>query len=112
MYDKVDGIAEIILLCKSIRLLRDLEKFYLVGRWVLDLWVISSEENLSNTRANRKAWLGQAACSFNHKAPERVTRKAWKYLTEEEQVKANNIANKLIHLYESKSRKLHKNLGR
>ena len=63
-------------------------------------WVISAAVNLTNIHTNRRAWIGQAACCFNHGAVERSVREAWKGLTCEERTKANRIANEWITKYE------------
>ena len=64
---------------------------------VISEWQISTEYNLSNIGINRKAWLGQAACSCYANIHEDETREAWGLMTEEQRVEANRIAQKLIN---------------
>ena len=63
-------------------------------------WKYAAEQNLSNTSRNRQAWLGQAACCFNHGCSESLTKKAWHQLNISDQNKANEIADKVIHEWE------------
>jgi len=59
-------------------------------------WKVSAKENLTDANKNRRAWLGQAACCFNHKATERETKHAWKRMSEDQQKRANAVADKII----------------
>ena len=59
---------------------------------VINNWKYSCENFLSNKSINRKAYLGHCAVSFKLNIPECITRKAWKYLTKEQQDLANNEA--------------------
>lgn len=63
---------------------------------VIDEWQIATEFNLSNAEINRKAWLGQAACSCYGNVHEDETREAWGYLTDEQRRTANAIAAEII----------------
>lgn len=63
---------------------------------VVATWKISTEYNLSNSEINRKAWLGQAACSCFAGIHEDETREAWGIMTEQQRVKANEIASNII----------------
>lgn len=107
MYDIVDKDIKDDLILKSIDLLKDNELFYNTMLNILRDWKISTKVNLTNKECNRLAWLGQAACSYNHKCPELLTRIAWGKLTDQERNKANRIANKIIKKYETENRKLH-----
>lgn len=94
-----------------INLLSSPSIFYSTLKKVLNEWTISCDENLSNIYCNRQAWLGQAACSYLHKAEETITREAWGILSEKKRIEANNIADKIIKEYESKNKKIHSGLG-
>lgn len=59
-------------------------------------WTIATEYNLSNAEINRKAWLGQAACSCYGGVHEDETREAWGIMTEAQRVEANRIAATII----------------
>ena len=59
-------------------------------------WKIATEYNFSNAEINRKAWLGQAACSCYANIHEDETREAWGIMTEQQRIKANQIAASII----------------
>lgn len=63
---------------------------------VIHEWTISTEYNLSNIGQNRKAWLGQAACSCYAGIHEDETREAWGLMAEEQRIRANRIAQRII----------------
>lgn len=65
-------------------------------------WKISTEYNLSNLEINRKAWLGQAACSCYAGIHEDETREAWGIMTEAQRIEANRIAAAIIKKWQSK----------
>ncbi len=67
---------------------------------VLKCFPISSDVNLSNYGCNRQAWLGNAACCLVHNASEQVTKVAWRKLSEDQQIKANLIADEVIKQWE------------
>lgn len=77
----------------------------LYGRFMMRVaseWTFSCEHNLSNTTQNRQAWIGHAACALALGCPEDITRKAWGYLSEEQQAKANGKASIAIDYWETK----------
>ena len=63
---------------------------------VVSEWRVATEYNLSNAEINRKAWLGQAACSCYAGIHEDETREAWGLLTEAQRTEANRIAASII----------------
>lgn len=63
---------------------------------VIAEWQIATEYNLSNAEINRKAWLGQAACSCYAGIHEDETREAWGIMTEAQRIEANKIAAQII----------------
>lgn len=67
---------------------------------VINEWPISTKQNLTDVKSNRRSWLGQAACCLQSGVPESITRSAWFKLTEEQRLNANNIAEKLIKEWE------------
>ena len=111
MFDitKKDNETELIKNAES--LLKDEAQFYNTSIEMINKWVISSSVNLSHVSCNRKAWIGQAACSYLYSCPEILTRIAWKNISETERIKANNIADKIISIYETKNRNIHKNMA-
>ena len=81
----------------------DAEKY---GEWMLkvvDDWHYSCQHNLSNKTQNRKAWIGHAACAYANKCPEDIVRKAWSYLTEQQQIDANQKALEAIAIWEKRN---------
>lgn len=73
-------------------LLLNIEQFTKAMKSVIDNWIYSCEANLTASVINHQAWLGAAACAFNHDAPEDLTKLAWSTLTEEQQALANIAA--------------------
>lgn len=86
----------------SKEVLQDEDKFLFIARDMVSEWKYSAEQNLSDKSMNRQAWIGQASCCFNHKAPEFVTIQAWWMLSDEERIKANKIADIVILEWEQK----------
>lgn len=85
---------------KAKQLLCNTDEFYNVGLQMLREWKYSAEQNLSNRARNRQAWIGQASCCFACQVPEHITKYAWRLMTEEEQSRANSVADKIINLWE------------
>jgi hypothetical protein len=96
---------------KSIILLKDNNMFLKEGLNMIEKWVISADENLSNTNCNRLSWIGQATCCFLFGSPEKSTRKAWSLLSSDERNNANVVATKILKQYERKNRKIYKSMG-
>lgn len=63
---------------------------------VIGAWPYSCEAALTASTMNHQAWIGHAACAYNHGAPEDITRLAWRELTEEQQDLANAAADRAI----------------
>lgn len=63
-------------------------------------WYYSTKQNLSDTKSNRKSWLGQASCCISYQVPEHCTREAWCKLTSKQRINANRIAQKVINKWE------------
>ena|SRR6056297_2309747 len=90
---------------ESYNLLTDLKKFYSQSVKMISKWKYATEHNLTNLEINRKAWIGQAVCCYNHGAKSYSTIIAWNMLTLSEQERANNIAKEIIELFELKQSK-------
>jgi hypothetical protein len=56
---------------------------------------------LTDTKQNRQAWIGHAACALAHGIPEDIVREAWSYLTQEQQDAANKKADEAIAHWEN-----------
>ena len=109
MYDSSKN--EIDDLNKALNIFNDFKRFDFLCEKVINEWYISCEENLSNKHINRVAWIGQAALNILDFIPERVTKKAWKFLSSENKNKLNKIAYLKILKYENANKKLYKKMG-
>lgn len=96
---------------KAYLILKDSELFFNLAVEMTSSWVLSTAVNLSNVSCNRRAWIGQATCSFSDKCTELSTRAAWAMLTEIEKYKANAKADIIIKSYEERNKSLYKNMG-
>ena len=63
---------------------------------VVKKWPNTMLNSLTNVSINRRAFLGHCACSYELNCPEYLTRKAWKYLTNQQRVLADNVAQQTI----------------
>jgi len=72
---------------------------------VVQEWTVSCENALTDLSINRKAWLGHAACALALKCPEDIVREAWKILSDEQRLLANEEARKAIEKWEVTYRK-------
>lgn len=95
---------------KSIRLLSNLTLFKSVALEVISKWTISTKVNLTNPNCNKKAWLGQASCSYKYNVPEYLTRIAWSKLTDEQRIKADNVAIEVIKVFNIENEKQYNQL--
>lgn len=71
----------------------------LYGKWMKEVvkrWPISCENALTDSSLNRRAWIGHAAVALALNIPEDITRKAWGFLTDEQQLLANKAADRAI----------------
>ena len=102
MYTVLSPINENELIEQSVNLLSNKEYFYNCMQKLIIEWPIATKINLTNQGQNRRAWLGAAACSFNHNCPELLTRTAWGLMTESERNQANQVAEHIINQFESK----------
>jgi len=75
----------------------------LYGSWMIEVansWHHSCEHHLTKLDTNRKAWIGHAAVAFAIQCPEDIVRQAWGFLTEKQQIDANNQALNAINYWE------------
>jgi hypothetical protein len=86
---------------KAIDLLSNPSALKAVMRHVAYYWKCSAEMNLTNRNRNRQAWLGQAACCYQYKVPEYLTKRAWHLLSEDQQRAANAVADQVIEAWEN-----------
>lgn len=85
----------------SKELLSNQEEFFNVAIDMFKNWEHSAEHNLTDNAINKKAWIGQASCCFNHQAPDYVTIEAWWSMDEETRKKANKTAIKALKQWQS-----------
>lgn len=84
---------------KSELLLSDHKSLLVAMIGVVESWTVSAQHNLSNKSMNRIAWLGQAACAFNHFAPSQQTKEAWHKITPIQQKLANLVAKQALNFW-------------
>jgi hypothetical protein len=115
MWRKESKQLEEILFNRAVEFTGDAKLYGSFMLKVLDAWPISCEHNLTDTGMNRKAWIGHAACCLAIKCPEHVTRRAWGYLSQEQQDDANEMARLAIKEWEkrhaAKNPKIHRSMG-
>jgi hypothetical protein len=78
--------------------LSDLELFEETLKLVISEWKYSCEHFLTDQNRNRIAWLGQASMAYVAGIPAEA-RSGYKLLTEDQQVKADNMANKYLSIW-------------
>ncbi len=103
MYDYTNKEDAVALIALARDLLSDSLEFDKEARDMVFNWPNAAAHNLTNKSINRKAWIGQAACSFACNTPEILTRLAWVELTTDQRIKANNIAQGVIQDYENQN---------
>ena len=86
----------------SMELLSDQDEFYSIAKEMVSKWTFSAEQSLTDNLINKKAWIGQASCCFNHHAPDYATKAAWWQLSEQTREEANNTAKKVIQEWRAK----------
>ncbi len=64
---------------------------------VIKEWVYSCEHNLSNDSMNKIAYIGQAACCIYDNVPSIITMNAWKHVSIENRMAADEIAKQTIN---------------
>ena len=103
MWNKAPKDKEEAMLKTAIEFTGDHIKYGAAMRRVTKEWPISCENNLTDINQNRKAWLGHAACCLEIRIPEYIIRAAWKQLTEEQRILANEQADFYINEWLNKS---------
>jgi hypothetical protein len=77
-------------------LLKDSEQCRLAMVRVILEWPVATAVNLTNSGANRRAWLGQAACCLASGGTSSATKRAWWQLNDGQRTAANAIADEVI----------------
>jgi hypothetical protein len=96
---------------KALNIFNNTEYFKCCCLKVVNEWVISCDENLSNKNMNRVAWIGQSALNIKDNIKEVTTKKVWKGLKPDLKNILNNIAINAIKDYERRNKSLHKKMG-
>lgn len=126
MWRSVSASERRTLLTQAITFTGDAELYGSFMRRVILEWPKACEHNLTEPGMNRLAWVGHAAACLAIGAPEDVTRQAWAFLTEKQQVDADAQAeatviewingyeaqNKQLPLFMEEARVLKRNPGR
>ena len=81
--------------------LSDLELFEEVLHKVITEWKYSCEQFLSDPNRNKIAWLGQASMAYHAGVPSEA-RSGYKLLTDEQQNKADKLAEKYLKIWNQK----------
>jgi hypothetical protein len=80
------------MLPQTIEFTGDHIKYGLAMMRVIREWPITCEHNLTDNSINQKAFIGHCAVCLQLGIPEYITRMAWKYLSKDQQDKANERA--------------------
>ena len=74
---------------------------------VIKAWPRTMLNSLTNPSINKRAFLGHCACSYKINCPEYIVRIAWKELTDNQRILADEVAqetiNKWIYEFSSKN---------
>lgn len=78
---------------------------------VISAWPRTMLNSLTNTSINRRAFLGHCAVCYKLGIQESITRAAWKFLTDQQRVAADDEATKHIKEYERSHREIYQNMA-
>jgi hypothetical protein len=81
---------------KSVNLLSNQDEFYKYAKRMINEWFFSCEQNLTDPSLNKIAYIGQSSCCLANNTPAFVTRLAWSYIDEFDQLSANKTAKKIL----------------
>lgn len=100
MWRSVSKSEAVMLLQKAIVFTGDADLYGTYMQRVCREWPKSCEHNLTDRAMNRKAWIGHAATTLAINCPEQITRQAWRLLSEDQRVAANEQAANAIKSWE------------
>jgi hypothetical protein len=86
-------------IASSIKLLSNQDDFYIAAIRVINEWVISCEQNLTDTSINKIAYIGQSACCMANGTPSFATKRAWAYIDDDDKILANQTAKKVLNIW-------------
>lgn len=81
---------------KSVKLLSNQKEFRRYAQIMINEWVYSCEQNLTDPSLNKIAYIGQGACCVANRTPAFATRLAWSYIDEQDQIEANKTAREVL----------------
>ena len=90
---------------KSVILLSNQKTFEHFALRVINEWTFSCEHNFTDPSLNKIAYIGQSACCLANNTPSFVTRLAWSYVLEQNQILANETAKKVLQQWKEKHNK-------
>ena len=100
MWNKVDKLTEENMLKTAIEFTGNHILYGEQMRKVVYEWANTIEHHLTNKGINRRAFLGHCAVFYKLQIPEYIVRKAWKHLTDNQRILADNEAEKTIKEWE------------
>ena len=83
----------------AIKFMSNTELFAKSMTEVVEKWTYTMIHHLSNSSLNKRAFVGQCACSYALNCPESIVRIAWKHLTEKQRNDADIQAERVIKNY-------------
>ena len=100
MWSKVSKSVEDEMLKSAIEFTSDHILYGNAMNEVIYKWDNTMVNHLTNKSINRRAFLGHCAVYYKIQIPEYIVRKAWKFLTDEQRILADNEAEKAIKNWE------------
>ena len=102
MYKHCSEVDSLSKVNDCIDLLTNRGHFYDAMQRLSNDWIHSTENTLSNSNNNRRAWLGRSACCYSFGHPENMTQLAWMKMTPEQREHANQTADMFLIDWEQK----------
>jgi hypothetical protein len=109
MWKKVSKEEEDDILPIAIEFMSNHIKFGEAMMNVINNWVYTCEQNLTDASIYHKPFIGQCAVCYELGIPEYITRLAWNKLTDEQQLLANKQAGIAIRTWKKKHIKKNQN---
>lgn len=97
MWRKLPKLQEQLTIQKAIEFTENTELYGMAMQIVVNEWPYTMLHNLSNTSVNKRAFLGHCAVCLETSIPEYITRLAWRELTEQQRIKADEIAEQTVN---------------
>ena len=94
---------------EAIEFTGDHAKYGAAMKEVVEAWPRTMLNSLTNPSINKRAFLGHCAVSYKLGIQESITRMAWKELTDQQRIAADNAAQKVVDDY--RNRIVYKNMG-